>query len=31
MVAVDREIATTLPAFAEAGNGGRIRWAVPVS
>ncbi|TMD99585.1 MAG: hypothetical protein E6I76_02070, partial [Chloroflexi bacterium] len=30
MVAVDREIGVTLPAYAEAGNGGRVRWSVPV-
>jgi NADH-quinone oxidoreductase chain G len=31
MVAVNRELAATLPAYAEAGNGGRLRWAVPVA
>ncbi len=30
MVAVGRELSATLPAYAEAGNGGRARWPVPV-
>jgi NADH-quinone oxidoreductase subunit G len=30
MVAVNRDLAATLPAYAEAGNGGRARWSVPV-
>jgi predicted molibdopterin-dependent oxidoreductase YjgC len=29
MVAVNRDLAATLPAYAEAGSGGRARWSVP--
>ncbi|HVS42345.1 MAG TPA: 2Fe-2S iron-sulfur cluster-binding protein [Candidatus Dormibacteraeota bacterium] len=31
VIAVDREIGVTLPAYAEAGDGGRVRWPVAVS